>query len=75
MEIWDAYDKDFNKIPDVTLIRDEEIPSGMFHLVCDVIVKHTDGSYLLMQREINARHMAVCGKPQQVVRHCKTKRL
>lgn len=51
MEIWDAYDKDFNKIPDVTLIRDEEIPNGMFHLVCDVIVKHTDGSYLLMQRD------------------------
>ena len=51
MEIWDAYDKDFNKISDVTLIRGEPLPEGLFHLVCEIIVKHTDGSYLLMQRD------------------------
>lgn len=51
MEIWDAYDKDFNKISNVTLIREEPIPEGLFHLVSDIIVKHTDGSYLLMQRD------------------------
>lgn len=53
MEIWDAYDKDFNKIEDYTIIRGEIIPDGMYHLVCDVLVKHTDGTYLLMQRDLN----------------------
>ena len=51
MELWDAYDKDFNRIPGITLIRGERIPEGMRHLVCDVIVRHADGSYLLMQRD------------------------
>lgn len=51
MELWDAYDKDFRKIQGITLIRGEAIPEGTFHLVCDVIVRHTDGSYLLMQRD------------------------
>lgn len=51
MELWDAYDKDFNKIKDMTLIRGERVPKGYFHLVCDIIVKHTDESYLLMQRD------------------------
>ena len=51
MEVWDAYDKDFNKISNMILIREEPIPEGIFHLVCDIIVKHKDGSYLLMQRD------------------------
>ena len=51
MELWDAYDKDFRKIQGITLIRGEAIPEGTFHLVCDVIVRHADGSYLLMQRD------------------------
>lgn len=51
MELWDAYDKDFNKIANKTLIRGEVIPTGMYHLVCDVIVKHADGTFLLMQRD------------------------
>ncbi len=51
MELWDAYDKDFNKIKNRTLIRGERIPEGLFHLVCDILVKHTDGTYLLMQRD------------------------
>lgn len=51
MELWDAYDKDFKKIQNVTLIRGEEIPEGVYHLVSDIIVRHTDGSYLLMQRD------------------------
>ena len=52
MELWDAYDKDFNLIPDTVLVRGEAVPDGMFHLVCDVIVKHADGEYLLMKRDI-----------------------
>lgn len=51
MELWDAYDKAFRKIEGMMLIRGEAIPDGCFHLVCDIIVRHTDGSYLLMQRD------------------------
>jgi 8-oxo-dGTP pyrophosphatase MutT (NUDIX family) len=51
-EIWDAYDKDFNRIEGVKLIRGEPVPDGTYHLVCDVIVKHTDGTYLLMRRDL-----------------------
>ncbi len=51
MEKWDAYDKNLNKISDVTLIRGQEIPEGMYHLVSEIIVKHSDGTYLLMQRD------------------------
>ena len=52
MEIWDAYNKEFEKIEGMTLIRGESIPNGFYHLVSDVIVKHADGTYLLMQRDI-----------------------
>lgn len=51
MEKWDAYDKHLNKINEITLIRGEHIPEGIFHLVCEIIVKHSDGTYLLMQRD------------------------
>lgn len=51
MEYWDAYNQNFDKVDGVTLIRGEPIPDGVFHLVSDVIVRHTDGSYLLMQRD------------------------
>ena len=53
MEIWDAYDKDLNKIEGKELIRGEEaeFPDDVYHLVCDILVKHKDGTYLLMQRD------------------------
>ena len=51
MEIWDAYDRDFRKLNGVTLAREEPRPLGMYHLVSEVIVRHQDGSYLLMQRD------------------------
>ena len=51
MELWDAYNKSFEKIEDVTLVRGENIPDGVYHLVSDVIVRHIDGTYLLMQRD------------------------
>ncbi|MGN1047448.1 MAG: NUDIX domain-containing protein [Eubacteriales bacterium] len=51
MELWDAYDSNYKKIDGVTLIRGNVIPDGLFHLVCDVLVMHTDGSYLIMQRD------------------------
>jgi len=51
VEIWDAYDRQFNKIENIKLVRGQAIPDGVYHLVCEIIVKHTDGTYLLMQRD------------------------
>jgi 8-oxo-dGTP pyrophosphatase MutT (NUDIX family) len=51
IEIWDTYDRQFNKIENVRLVRGEVVPEGLYHLVCEIIVKHTDGTYLLMQRD------------------------
>ncbi|MBR3587763.1 MAG: NUDIX domain-containing protein [Oscillospiraceae bacterium] len=51
MEIWDAYDAQFNRIEGMSLVRGEPIPDGCFHLVSEIVVKHEDGSYLLMQRD------------------------
>ena len=50
-ELWDAYNRDFEKVSGVTLVRGDKIQSGLFHLVCDIIVRHKDGEYLLMQRD------------------------
>ena len=54
MELWDAYDANFNKIEGVTLVRGEEstFSDDIYHLVCDIIVRHVDGTYLLMQRDM-----------------------
>ncbi len=51
MEQWDAYDKHFNLIEGITLTRGERIDNGLYHLVCDIIVQHADGEYLIMQRD------------------------
>lgn len=53
MELWDAYNSEFEKIEGLTLIREEEdkIPEGVYHLVNHILVKHTDGTYLLMKRD------------------------
>lgn len=58
-ELWDAYDSEFNKIKDVTLVRGEPIPNEIYHLVCEIIVKHIDGTYLLMQRDFE-KHYGGC---------------
>ncbi len=50
MEIWDAYFKD-GSLANVDLIRGEPIPEGLHHLVCEILVRHTDGDYLVMQRD------------------------
>lgn len=56
IELWDAYNSTFDRIKGMTLVRDEPIPEGIYHLACDVAVKHTDGSYLLMQRDFRKHH-------------------
>lgn len=50
MEIWDAYDRNGVKTG-TDLIRGEEIGEGLYHLVCEIVVRHVDGDYLLLQRD------------------------
>lgn len=50
MEIWDGYYKD-GTLAGIDLVRSEPIPDGLYHLVCEVLVRHRDGSYLLMRRD------------------------
>ena len=35
----------------MTLVRGEPVPEGYFHLCSEIIVRHIDGSYLIMQRD------------------------
>lgn len=49
MEIWDLYTADGQRTGR-TIARGEKRPGGLYHLVCEVLVRHTDGSYLLMRR-------------------------
>lgn len=51
MEIWDGYFRE-GTLANIDLVRGEEIPDGLYHLVCEVLVQHTDGDYLLMRRDI-----------------------
>lgn len=50
MELWDAYDREMNLIPNMILERGP-VPKGIYHIVCEIAVKHTDGTYLMMQRD------------------------
>lgn len=50
MEIWDAYLKD-GSLANKDLVRGEPIPEGLYHMVCEILVRHIDGDYLLMQRD------------------------
>ena len=52
MELWDAYDRNQNKLG-FDLVRGEAIPKGAYHLVCDTVVRHIDGDYLIMQRDFH----------------------
>lgn len=59
MEIWDGYFR--NETPaDVELIRGESIPKGLYHLVCEVLVRHIDGDYLIMQRSFSKPNFGGC---------------
>jgi len=49
MEIWDLYTAEGCQTG-LTIPRGEPLPRGMYHLVCQMLVRHTDGSYLLMRR-------------------------
>ena len=49
MELWDAYKVD-GTLAGFDLVRGEKIPAGYFHMVCEAVIQHVDGDYLLMQR-------------------------
>lgn len=59
IEIWDAYFKDGTPAA-VELVRGEIIPDGLYHLVCEVLVRHIDGDYLLMRRDLSKPNYAGC---------------
>ena len=77
MELWDGYFKDGTKA-NVTLIRDNNIPKGIFHLVCEVLVRHADGTSALRSDRIRScpflHRRRVCAW-QVVPRHERTKRI
>lgn len=51
-EFWDAYNANLEKTG-TYLIRGREIEKGLYHLVAEVVVMHTDGSFLAMRRDKN----------------------
>lgn len=53
MELWDAYDRDMKKIENMILFREKGVPDGFYHLVSEILVRHTDGSFLVMQRDMS----------------------
>lgn len=55
MELWDLYDREGNRTGEVWERRHgnyKNIPEGRYHLVCDILVQHTDGSFLLTKRHL-----------------------
>ncbi len=50
MELWDAYNKNEEKVG-VDLVRGETIPKGLYALAVSTVVRHKDGTYLLMKRD------------------------
>ncbi len=53
MEIWDLYDRNDNRtgktwerLPGNVKV----IPDGLYHMLCDILVQHVDGTYLLTKR-------------------------
>ena len=52
MELWDAYNS-AGRLAGFDLVRGERIPSNYFHMVCEAVIQHVDGDYLLMQRSYN----------------------
>lgn len=57
MELWDAYDRNGIKL-NFDLKRGDVIPPNVYHLLCDTVVRHEDGTYLLMQRAWELKNWA-----------------
>ena len=53
MELWDLYDRDGNITGETwerVAGRNNKIPDGRYHMVCEILVRHTDGTFLLTKR-------------------------
>ena len=53
MEIWDLYDRNDNKTGETWERLPgsfNNIPDRKYHMVCDILVQHMDGTYLLTKR-------------------------
>ena len=54
MEIWDLYDEQGQKTGETwERSRAKEIPEGRYHIVCDILIRHQDGTFLLTLRDPN----------------------
>ena len=54
MEIWDLYDEQGQKTGETwERSRAREIPEGRYHIVCDILIRHQDGEFLLTLRDPN----------------------
>ena len=49
MEKWNTYTRD-GVITEKIAIRGEPMPEGLYHMACEVLIKHRDGTYLIMKR-------------------------
>ena len=54
VETWDAYDSEGRRTGEI-LLRGEPILAGRYHMVCEALVRHTDGEYLLMRRDLRKK--------------------
>ena len=50
-ELWDERLTD-GSLTGGILVRGEKVPAGRYHMVCECIIRHRDGSYLLMRRDL-----------------------
>ncbi len=52
MELWDLYDEQGRKTGETwERAWAAEIPEGKYHIVCDILVRHRDGDFLLTLRD------------------------
>ena len=61
MEIWDLYDERGQKTGETwERSRAAEIPEGRVHIVCDILIRHRDGDFLLTRRDPNKKPYPGC---------------
>jgi len=56
MELWDLYDINLNplhKTWERKKGKNHDIPDGEYHIVCDLLIRHADGDFLLTRRDLN----------------------
>ena len=56
MEKWDLYDINLNPLHKTWERKkgdNNDIPDGEYHIVCDLLIRHADGDFLLTRRDLN----------------------